>query len=267
MLGTRHMVALVATFVSLATAIPVLALGGSASQPAAVTAPAERLSGDGDVVTIYNSGALKSDVAERALSAVTAAGGFGEIGRSASTGMQRVRRGDTIIQQAPSGAAFPMATTMLPTRLVAALMGPSVAAHLTSNSLVMGQRTADLRGARAGDVVDLVASNGAVVPFIIAAVVADDVTGGTELLLSIEGADRLGVTRLSRIVLWGFDSRSDINRELADNGLISTSIRIRRSWDAFDPDLTLGMAGHGRAVGQRGRFDVHPHRPHRCVAA
>ena len=67
----------------------------------------------------------------------------------------------------------------------------------------MGELAASLRGAQAGDVVDLVASNGTVVAFTIGAVVADDITGGTELLMSIEGADRLGVSRLSQIVLWG----------------------------------------------------------------
>ena len=251
MLGSRRSAIIIASFVALATALPVLALSGSTDLPAAVTERAERLPGDEeDVVTVFNSGELTSDVAQRAMQAVTAAGGTGEIGRSASVGMQRVRRGAAIVQQAPPGAAFPMATTMLPKRAVFALMGASVAASLSSTSLVMGELTASLRGAQAGDVVDLVASNGTVVAFTIGAVVADDITGGTELLMSIEGADRLGVSRLSQIVLWDFDSRADINRELTANGLVSTSIRIRRTWDAFDPDLTLGMARTKEALGE-----------------
>ena len=93
---------IIAAFVAVATALPVLALSGSTDLPAAVTEPAERLPGEEeDVVTVYNSGALTSDVAQRAMQAVTAAGGTGEIGRSASTGMQRVRRGAAIVQQAP----------------------------------------------------------------------------------------------------------------------------------------------------------------------
>jgi|TARA_R110002110_G_scaffold113366_10_gene281569 hypothetical protein len=251
MLGSRRSVVLTAAFVAIATALPVFALTDSTDLPAAVTEPAERLLSEvEDVVTVYNSGALTSDVSQRAMQAATAAGGTGEIGRSASTGMQRVRRGGAIVQEAPSGAAFPMATTMLPTRAVFALMGPSVAAALSSTSLVMGERTARLRGAKTGDTVDLVGSNGTVLVYRIGAVVSDDITGGTELLMSISGADRLGVTRLSRIVLWDFDSRADIDRELAANDLVSTSIRIRRSWDAFDPDLTLGMAATKEALGE-----------------
>ena len=90
----------------------------------------------------------------------------------------------------------------------------------------MGQLTAELRGARAGDVVDLVASNGAVLQFTIAKVVPDEISGGTELLLSIEAAERLGVTRESRMVLWGFDSRASLDAELIRQNLISTSIRV-----------------------------------------
>ncbi|MDA3031820.1 MAG: M15 family metallopeptidase [Actinomycetota bacterium] len=250
MLRSRRSAVLVAAFVGVAAALPVLALGGSTNLPVAVSAPAERLSGDEEVVTVFNSGALTADVMQRALQAVTAAGGTGEIGRSASTGMQRVRRGGAIVQQAPFGAVFPMATTMLPKRAVFALMGASVAASLSATSLVMGERTAGLRGAQAGDVVDLVASNGTVIAFTIGAVVSDDVTGGTELLMSIEGADRLGVTRPSRVVLWDFDSRADIDRELAANSLVSTEIRIRRSWDESDPDRTLGMAETKEALGE-----------------
>ena len=250
MLRSRRSAVLVAAFVCVAAALPVLALGGSTNLPVAVSAPAERLSGDEEVVTVFNSGALTADVMQRALQAVTAAGGTGEIGRSASTGMQRVRLGGAIVQQAPFGAVFPMATTMLPKRAVFALMGASVAASLSATSLVMGERTAGLRGAQAGDVVDLVASNGTVIAFTIGAVVSDDVTGGTELLMSIEGADRLGVTRPSRVVLWDFDSRADIDRELAANSLVSTEIRIRRSWDESDPDRTLGMAETKEALGE-----------------
>ncbi|MGZ0192939.1 MAG: hypothetical protein ACKVG5_11465, partial [Acidimicrobiales bacterium] len=101
MLRSRRSVGLIAAFVAVATALPVLALTGSTDVPAGASEPAERLLSEvEDVVTVYNSGALTSDVSQRAMQAVTAAGGTGEIGRSASTGMQRVRRGGAIVQEA-----------------------------------------------------------------------------------------------------------------------------------------------------------------------
>ena len=59
MLGSRRSAIIIASFVALATALPVLALSGSTDLPAAVTERAERLLGDEeDVVTVFNSGAL-----------------------------------------------------------------------------------------------------------------------------------------------------------------------------------------------------------------
>ncbi len=250
----RPLVLLIAV-ISVAGAIPVLALDSpSVDFPAAVAEPAVRLPGpsgpDVDVVSIFNSGALTSDVASRALAASRAAGGTAEIGRSASTGMQRVRRGGAVVQQAPSGFAFPMGTTILPTNAVSALMGLNVAAKLTATDIVMGERTANFRRAQAGDVVDLVASDGNTREFTIAQVVPDQIVGGTELLLSIEAGERLGITRNSRIVLWGFDSRSALDAELVRQNLIGTAIRVRRSWDPPDPDETIGMAETKAALGE-----------------
>lgn len=251
----RRPAVVIAIALALAGALPVIALSDpQIDGPAAVAQPAVRVPGpsgpDVDVVTIYNSGALRSDVGARALAATRAAGGTGAIGRSASTGMRRVRRGGSVVQQAPSGYSYPMATTVLPAHAVANLMGNDVAAVLTATDIVMGQLTAELRGARAGDIVDLVASNGAVLQFTIAKVVPDEISGGTELLLSIEAAERLGVTRESRMVLWGFDSRASLDAELIRQNLISTSIRVRRSWDPPDPDATLGMAQTKAALGE-----------------
>jgi hypothetical protein len=121
---------------------------------------------------------------------------------------------------------------------------------LSADTIVMGRLTADLRGARQGDVVDLVASNGAVVAFTIGAIVDDSITGGTELLLSTAAGDRLGVTRVSRIVLWNFDSRAAIDTELGRVGLSGNSIRVLRSWDPPNPDSTLGMATTKAALGE-----------------
>ncbi len=250
----RPIVMLVAAL-SVAGAIPVLALGDpSVDGPAAVAQPAVRIPAPNgpavDVVSIFNSGALRSDVAARATAAAEAAGGTAAIGRSASTGMRRVRRGAAIVQQAPSGYSYPMATTILPTHVVWNVMAWNVAAKMTATDIVMGKRTADLRGARAGDVVELVASNGWVLDFRIAEVVPDEIIGGTELLLSIEAGERLGITRDSRIVLWGFDSQSALDAELVRQDLISTSIRVRRSWDPPDPDETIGMAETKAALGE-----------------
>jgi hypothetical protein len=143
-----------------------------------------------------------------------------------------------------------MGTTVLPPDLIGRTMGRDVSRVLNPNTLVMSSLTASLRGAKAGDSVDLIASGGGKVTFRIGAIIDDAITGGTELLMTPAAADRLGISRLSRVVIWGFSSRSAINSALSSQGLVKTSIRIRRSWDPTDPDFTLGMARTKEALGE-----------------
>jgi hypothetical protein len=203
-----------------------------------------------DIVTVYNSGPLDFDVANRAISAAQASGASVAIGRSASIGMTELRRGSTVIQRPGDGFAIPMGTTVLPSDLIGRTMGRDVSRVMTSSAIVMSSLSASLRGAEAGDRVDLIASSGAKVTFKIAKIVDDSITGGTELLMTPAAADRLGISRLSRVVIWDFDSRSVINTAMSSQGLVSTSIRIRRSWDPTDPDFTLGMARTKEALGE-----------------
>jgi hypothetical protein len=203
-----------------------------------------------DLVSVYNVGELTPATATRAIQAAKDAGGTAVTGRSASVGMIRLRRGSATVQQPASGFAYPMGTTVLPQTVVGPTMGTNVSAQLGPSRVVMGALTASLRGARAGDVMTLVGATGNHVSYTIGAVVADAVIGGTEVLMSPEAADRIGLVAPSRIVIWDFDSRAAINTQLSRQGLVDTSIRIRRSWDARDPDLTLGMAETKQALGE-----------------
>jgi hypothetical protein len=203
-----------------------------------------------DVVTVYNSGSLRPEVRDRSLAAARAGGSSIAYGRAASIGMVSLRRGSAPVQLPPQGFAYPMGTTVLPQDVVARTMGREVSAKLGATTAVMGALTAGLRGAKAGDTMQLIAGSGAVVPIRISAVVDDAIIGGTELLMSPEAGDRLGVSQLNRAVMWGFSSRASIDAALAANGLVSTSIRIRRSWDPPDPDNTLGMARTKAELGE-----------------
>jgi hypothetical protein len=161
-----------------------------------------------------------------------------------------VYRANVPVQLPAAGFSYPMGTTVLPPDAVGSLMGRDVSALLAPDALVMGSTTAGLRGAQAGDVLQLVAGNGSVVSFRVAAVLLDARVGGAELLMSPEGADRLGITELSRALLWNPSSRDAMNAALSANGLVSTAIRIRRSWDPPDPDDTLGMARTKALLGE-----------------
>jgi hypothetical protein len=237
--------------VAIGTTGAAIGFSGDIDRPAVATRTAEPVSPiANDMVTIYNSGPLRQDVADRTVAAARASGSSVAFGRAASVGMVALRRGSTAVQLPQQGFAYPMGTTVLPPDLVARTMGRDVSSLLGPNTAVMGSLTAGLRGARAGDTMELVSGSGAIVPITVAAVLDADVIGGTELLIAPAAADRLGITNLSRAVLWGFASRASIDAAMAANGLVSTSIRIRRSWDPADPDSTLGMAQTKAALGE-----------------
>lgn len=246
---------MLAGLVLAALAVPaaVFGAGEAGDAPATATEPARRSAGIAtDVVSVYNTGDLRVGVASAVMNVARQSGASLAFGRSASVGMVGVYRGANAVQLPDSGFAYPMGVTVLPAEAVANTMGRDVSQHLAADALVISEGSATLPGrdARAGDTLRLVASSGSVVTFRVAAVVPDASIGGAELLMSPDGADRLGVTALSRALLWNPSSRAAMDNALAANGLVSTSIRIRRSWDPPDPDDTLGMVATKRALGE-----------------
>ena len=228
-----------------ARAVPIGNSGATATETADRITPTVA-----DLVSVYNSGELSPNTRNQAFAAARQAGADVAVTGSASIGMQRITRGGAIVQAPPTSMSIPMGTTVMAADVVGTLMGTSVSAVLTPDTLVMGRRTAALRGAQAGDVVTLRSRYGADVDYVIGDVVGDEIIGGTELLMTPQGAARIALDRDSTVVLWGFASRADLDRALGDQGLVSTRVRIRRSWEPFDPDSTLGMARTKELLGE-----------------
>ncbi|MCU1400947.1 MAG: hypothetical protein JWN62_4056 [Acidimicrobiales bacterium] len=252
----KRVLALAVVGAVLATSLGAAAAGDvlpSLSTAADVTAQASPVPASGlDVVNIYNRGtALADDVAAAAVAAATASRAAWAFGRGSSISMIAVRRGGAAVQQAPGGFSYPMSLSALPLNAIGPLMGRDVARVLANGFIVMGRTTAGLRGAQVGDNVDLIAADGAVVTFTIGLLADDAVIGGTEILVTPEQADALGATTVTRILAWGFDSRDAMNQQLAAVGLDPrVDVRIRRSWDPFDPDSQIGMAETKAKLGE-----------------
>jgi hypothetical protein len=235
-----------------------VAAGGLATKidgPAVSSARAERLvraARDGDVVTVFNVGELRPDVAAAVGRAASSANGAWSPARSASVGLVAVRRGLQVVQQAPSGFRYPMVVTTMPAPVAGAVLDAEVGAVIASGDVAMSQRTAGLRGAQAGDQVDIVAANGSLQSFRIGLVATDVQVGGAELVMSNVSADRLGITRSTRAVVWGFSSRTAIESALVANGIPGgiAEVRAVRSWDSPNPDSTLGTARTKELLGE-----------------
>ena len=233
---------------------PAVASSVDAAASAAVGAVAARGFVGFSAVSVYQTGSMTTEVRDAALLAARDAGAPAVEARGFSVGLRRIMRGATVVQVSRGpGWGFPMAVSAMPPEAIGAIMGRDVAGVVSSGQVVMGRTTAELRGARAGDVMNLMGAWGEV-PVTIGLVADDAVVGGTELVMSITTANLLGATSTTRVLFYGQFDRVVVDAALAWRGLSgNTSIRVRRSWDPPDPDDTMGLMATKALLGE---FDM-----------
>lgn len=241
--------------VLLAGAVPGVAGADHLDRPAEAGAGATRAWVAGDLVSVSEPSDLSAEVEAAAAAAAYAAGGAAVPGRAAQVGMVAVRRQGAAVQLTRPGYRIPMGVTALPVEGAYASMGPEVARVLARGELVLSEVSAALRGAQAGDTVDLLDPADRPVTFTIGALAPAAAIGGAEFVMRLEDAGRLGVTRTSRVLIFGFDSRAAIDAALAGAGLVRDRVRIGRSWDAPSPDAGLGLVAT-KVLG--GEFEFRP---------
>jgi len=192
-----------------------------------------------DAVSVYTARQLDDAVAERAIAAAQLAGGAGMRLNGGVLGLLAVRRGGQPVQQAAAGYRWPLSTVVMPPEVVGRISSRDLARVTAGGQVVLTQTTAGLHGVQAGDVLTLLGWDGAAHDLVVGLVAADDVVGGSELMISPAVAAIVGLARPSSVILWGFRSRAEVDQQLAAAGLVTTTIRIRRSWDPPDPDGLL----------------------------
>ena len=125
-------------------------------------APARNVTAPGDLVSVYNFGPLQQAVAERGRSARRSRRAVGACTAAASaSACSRRRARRRAVHAAPGPAGywfFPMSVTALPLDSIGAAMGRDVSSIISAGMVVMGQTSATLTGAQAGDVVELLAA-------------------------------------------------------------------------------------------------------------
>jgi D-alanyl-D-alanine carboxypeptidase len=238
-----------------AAAPPALPPTGTITEPASPSSPAGRLPYAGDAVSINQFGELSAGLRNTAEQIAIAINAPSVPGRGFTIGLYAVRRGGATVQQAtgPGGGVwqYPLNVTALPVEAIGRVMSLRISALVAQGYIVMGRTSADLRGAQAGDVVELVAADGNARSFIIGAVVPDDEVGGTEIVMSLDQADVLGATITTRVLIFGQFSRTQLDAELAARGLVDgNGVRISKSWNPANPDGLLGLARTKAALGE-----------------
>lgn len=203
-----------------------------------------------DRVSVAEAREMTSAVRDAALAAASDAGASAALLVEGTMPMLRLRRGTTVIQKAPGRARFPMTFTALDAGPASAVYGEPIGTTIGAGQLVMSEATASLRGAQLGDLVDLRGWNGKVVTFTLGAISPD---APSELVMTTAMALTLGVTRLARIVIWGFADRDTIETALSAHALVSTKIRLYRSWEPRYADDVLSQS---RVKAMAGEFAV-----------
>ncbi len=219
-----------------------------------------------DVVRVFNPGELTTATEELAHRAAYLAGAASATGRGGTLGVSAVRRRAAMVQAAPPGWAWPVSYTMAHPDVATPLMGRRVGGTLGWGGVVLSTTAAHLRRAEVGDSLVVVGADGRPLELLVGAIVADEVTGGAEVVLSSATAGALGRSRGTHVVIWNPRSRNTLDAALRAVGLDGRNeTRIRRSWDPPDPDATLGLAATKVALGEfayrvlpGGRVEIDP---------
>ena len=240
----RGPLAALAVFVIFAGGATAYAVTSSIGSPATVGLTADRIIvAAGDTAVVADVGDIDAFVVQAAATAAATAGGFSASSRTGSLGMQRLSRAGVVVHAPPAGYLIPMIYIAMPPTALAGTLGTDVSNVLDANSVVVNQLTADTTGALVGDVIDMQAADGSMQAFTITGIRPYDQIGGSELVITVDGAQRLGATADTGVVIWGFDFRSVLDQALVDVGVTGRKdTRVWRSWDLVDPDGTLSTA-------------------------
>ena len=209
-----------------------------------------------DAVSVSRSGPMTPELIATVESIGASLGIPTARGRAFNIGLNAVRRGDRVVQQAAGTSGqwqYPMSVTALPIEAITSVMSIAVSTAVGQGGVVLSATSAGLRGAQAGDVVDLVASDGGLRSFVLGYIAPDTEVGGAELVMSPDQADALGAGVVTRVLMYGVTDRGQLDDRLTAGGIIDgTTVRVSRSWWPRNPD---GVLGSVRTKVLMGEFD------------
>ena len=211
-----------------------------ASVAAGLTLPAQaygRTPGS-SVISVYEPGGLSTE-SELAVVGVSAEHGARSVALHRGTlKMTGVYRAGAVVQEPGSGYFIPMSSLALDPRRASPLIGSDVAAALSAGTVVLGETSANLRGAQVGDEVAFVGWDGSTQRFSVGAIAPDESVWWAELVFSESAAASFGFDRKSSMAIWGFRAQDEIVIDLWTR-LPEVRMRISSQDDPRDPDGVL----------------------------
>ena len=149
------------------------------------------------VVTVFESGGISEETMAE-IEAIADPTGVLPIHRGTMR-MMSVSREGRDVQAFEPGFGVPMSVAAIDTSAATDLADARVLASLGDGSVVMSERSAALRGARAGDTLVLEGWNGEQVPLRITDVLPDASLDWQELVVDLDTAARLGFARIGLV--------------------------------------------------------------------
>jgi hypothetical protein len=203
------------------------------------------------VMSVSRARSLSATEAGRIVSAVAGSGAVGHIVKFPTVGLTSQVRDGVDVLRLGNGWRIPMATMIAPHAFLRAVAGDALAELAGPGTLLMGERSAAVRGARVGDVLTLRDIKFRKREFVVAAIVPDDFVDYGDLFIPTESAAVLGGVSISRITITGISSPKAVLSALAAKGfVINNSLRLRTSWDRQNPDGTLGTSSVKKLLGE-----------------
>jgi hypothetical protein len=244
---------------ALVAAVLATAAGGAAvlavvipNGGATVSHPAVRVDpGLGDVAVVFDLQDVDPDVVAGTFAAAEQAGAAAAPARDASVGLRAITRAGALVHAAPDGFLIPIVLLAMPRAALGGVVGDDIPGALDDNTVMMNELTAQRTGAQQGDTLELRAVDGSSQWFNVGRILPYSRIGGSELLMTPGGADRLGVVGDTEMIVWGIHSRSGFDTAVQNLGLTSRpNTKVDRSWDGRDPDGALSTARLQSMVGE-----------------
>ena len=195
------------------------------------------------VMSVSRSRSLSTSEANRIVTAVATSGAVGHVVKFPTVGLTaQVRDGKDLLRLG-NNWRIPMATMVAPTEFLRAIGGDVLVDAAGPGKVLMGERSAAVRGAQVGDVLTLRDIKFRKREFVIGAIVPNDFVDYGDLFMTSESAVVLGDISISRITITNIPSPKTVLNALAAKGfVINSSLRLRTSWDRRNPDGTLGTS-------------------------
>lgn len=194
-------------------------------------------------MSVSRARSLTSTEADRIIAAIASSGAVGHVVKFPTVGLTAQVRDGKDIFRLGNNWRIPMATMVAPAEFLRAVGGEVLVDAAAPGKVLMGERSAAVRGAQVGDVLTLRDIKFRKRDFVIGAIVPNDFVDYGDLFMTSESAAVLGDIRISRITITNIPSAKSVVSALAAKGFVmNSSLRLRTSWDRQNPDGTLGIS-------------------------